>query len=170
MLEIDDIAEVVAGAVREAAAPLLAKINALEKRELLLPEKGDDGIGLADALIDKDGALVLTFSDGRTKTLGLVIGRDGADGLGPEDMKVSRVGERGVEIALIRGEIEHSFEVEFPFPIYRGVYQDGEYQAGDLVTWGGSLWHADKATCDKPGTDDWTLAAKRGRDGKDAAK
>src|SRR5690606_33983793 len=43
MLEIDDIAEVVASAVREATAPLLARIDALEKRELLLPEKGEPG-------------------------------------------------------------------------------------------------------------------------------
>jgi hypothetical protein len=37
-----------------------------------------------------------------------------------------------------------------------------------MVTWAGSLWHCDKATKNKPGTDDWTLAAKKGRDGKDA--
>lgn len=170
MLEIDDVAEVIAGAVREATAPLHARIEALEKRELLLPEKGDDGVGLADALIDKDGNLVLTMSDGRTKSLGPIIGRDGADGLGPEDMRVARVGERGLEIALVRGEIEHSFEVEFPFPIYRGVYQERDYEAGDMVTWAGSLWHADKATEAKPGTDDWTLAVKKGRDGKGTAK
>jgi hypothetical protein len=42
-------------------------------------EKGIDGIGLADALIDRDGHLVLTLSDGRTKSLGVVQGRDGRD-------------------------------------------------------------------------------------------
>jgi hypothetical protein len=171
MLEIEDVAEVIAGAVREATAPLLARIDALERRELLLPEKGEPGVGFANALIDKDGCLVLTRTDGSTCSVGPVVGQDGADGLGPEDMRVARVGERGVEIALVRGEIEHAFEIEFPFPIYRDVYKEGEaYERGDLVTWGGSVWHCDKATNAKPGTDDWTLAVKKGRDGKDAAK
>lgn len=43
MLDIDAIAGVVAGAVRDATAPLLARLDALEKRELVLPEKGDPG-------------------------------------------------------------------------------------------------------------------------------
>jgi hypothetical protein len=36
------------------------------------------------------------------------------------------------------------------------------------VTWGGALWHCDAPTKDKPGTENWTLAVKKGRDGKDA--
>jgi integrin beta 3 len=43
MLDLDDIAEVVATAVRDAMVPLLARIDALEKRELVLPEKGEPG-------------------------------------------------------------------------------------------------------------------------------
>lgn len=37
MLDIDDIADVIAGAVREATAPLLQRIDALEKHEILTP-------------------------------------------------------------------------------------------------------------------------------------
>jgi hypothetical protein len=48
MLDLDAIADVVAGAVREATAPLLARIDALEKRELVLPEKGEPGERGAD--------------------------------------------------------------------------------------------------------------------------
>src|SRR6187551_2718209 len=119
MLELADIADVVADAVKEATAPLLARIDALEKRELVLPEKGEpgdagrdvdmgevgslietavksavaalpapkdgeagkDGIGLADALKDADGNLVVVMTDGRTKSLGRVDGKDGADGI-----------------------------------------------------------------------------------------
>jgi hypothetical protein len=58
-----------------------------------------------------------------------------------------------------------------PVLIYRGVYQTGRtYQAGDLVTWGGSLWHCNAPSDAKPdaNAEAWTLAAKRGRDGKDA--
>jgi hypothetical protein len=40
---------------------------------------------------------------------------------------------------------------------------------GDVVTFGGSMWHCNAATEEKPGDGSaaWTLAAKRGRDGKD---
>lgn len=62
-----------------------------------------------------------------------------------------------------------SFDV--PVMIYQGVFKSGqEYLPGDTVTWGGSLWHCYERTQDKPGeagSKGWTLAAKRGRDGRD---
>ncbi|EOZ9422652.1 phage gp6-like head-tail connector protein [Enterobacter hormaechei] len=62
-----------------------------------------------------------------------------------------------------------SFDV--PVMIYQGVFKSGqEYLPGDTVTWGGSLWHCDEQTQEKPGeagSKGWTLAAKRGRDGRD---
>lgn len=62
-----------------------------------------------------------------------------------------------------------SFDV--PVMIYQGVFKSGQkYLPGDTVTWGGSLWHCDEQTQDKPGeagSKGWTLAAKRGRDGRD---
>lgn len=57
-----------------------------------------------------------------------------------------------------------------PVLIYRGVFKPGEYKTGDTATWGGSLWYCNEDTSDKPGevgSKGWTLAAKRGRDGKD---
>jgi hypothetical protein len=53
---------------------------------------------------------------------------------------------------------------------YLGVYQDGKsYDVGELVTWGGSMWHCNEPTETKPGEGSkaWTLSVKRGRDGKD---
>ena len=49
----------------------------------------------------------------------------------------------------------------------RGVWKDGEeYQKGDVVTFGGSVFFAQKATADKPTTSDaWRMSVKRGRDG-----
>lgn len=41
---------------------------------------GKDGADLVQALIDREGNLILTLSNGYTKTVGLVIGRDGRDG------------------------------------------------------------------------------------------
>lgn len=63
--------------------------------------------------------------------------------------------------------LDETFTV--PTVIYRGVYKHGEsYAEGDMVTWGGSLWHCDQVTDEKPGTAAkcWTLCAKKGRDGR----
>jgi hypothetical protein len=52
---------------------------------------------------------------------------------------------------------------------YQGVFVHGKtYQRGQFATSGGSLWHANKITTAKPGdgSGDWTLAVKKGSDGK----
>lgn len=43
MLELADIADVIADAVKEATVPLLKRIDELEKRELPAPERGEKG-------------------------------------------------------------------------------------------------------------------------------
>ncbi len=55
---------------------------------------------------------------------------------------------------------------------YRGVWRPGGYKAGDMVTHGGSMWHANRDTDESPaaGSGTWTLAVKKGRDGKDAGR
>lgn len=97
-------------------------------------------------------------------------GEKGDDGLGFEDMDACVLDDdRTIELSFRRGEEEKCFTFKWPTMIYRDVFKDGsEYQQGDVVTWAGSLWHCNKATTAKPGTEDWTLAAKKGRDGKDA--
>jgi hypothetical protein len=49
---------------------------------------------------------------------------------------------------------------------YRGVWKsEARYDAGDITTDGGSMWHCNRSTMARPGTSgDWTLAVKRGRD------
>jgi hypothetical protein len=254
MLELDDIADVVATAVREANAPLLSRIVELEQRALAVPVKGEpgkdgapgqdgapgevdmdqvkaliadavaalpvaekgepgkdgqpgasvdmaevealigdavakassaipvpkdgepgrDGAGLADVLRDADGNLVVVLSDGRTKSLGKIDGEDGQpgrDGLGFDDLEVEQINQRTVRMALRKDGHEAVFDLSFPVPIYRGVFDhDAGYESGDLVTWGGSLWHCNEAKGLKPGAPDsgWQLAAKAGRPGKDA--
>lgn len=41
---------------------------------------GKDGIGVMDAMIDREGNLILTLSNGQTKAVGAVVGKDGANG------------------------------------------------------------------------------------------
>jgi hypothetical protein len=56
---------------------------------------------------------------------------------------------------------------------YLGVHEAGaQYVKGQFVTAFGSLWHCNSTTRESPGTGTpaWTLAAKRGRDGKDAQR
>jgi hypothetical protein len=60
-----------------------------------------------------------------------------------------------------------------PALAYRGVFAEGEqYAPGEIVTAGGSMWHCNEATGERPGEGAkvWTLCVKRGRDGKDLTK
>ena len=137
-------------------------------------EKGADGVGMAGAVIDRDGNLVITLTNGETKMLGPVVGkdgapgRDGADGLGFEDMSFD-FDDAGRPVATFsRGDVVKS--VRLPCIIDRGVYKpDAAYLKGDAVSYGGSLWIAQKdAPEGRPdGSPDWRLAVKKGRDGRD---
>lgn len=138
---------------------------------------GADGVGLAGALIDRDGELVVTLTDGQHKKLGVVVGKDGLqgekgsdgrDGFGFEDMFVEFDGERSATLKFVKGDNSKSFHMTMPTIIDRGVWKEGTYERGDAVSWGGSLWIAQEETSDKPETTKaWRLAVKRGRDGKD---
>lgn len=139
---------------------------------------GADGRGVKDLLIDRDGQLVATMDDGEMKALGPVCGKDGApgkdgrDGFSLDDFDIEP-GEDGRTYTLKfqRGETAHNFELTFPCPVYCGVWKEGEpYVPGDMVTWGGSTWHCNRADPAKPDTKDsgWQLMVKKGRDGRDA--
>lgn len=91
---------------------------------------------------------------------------------GVADVDVSMEGMRNFTVTVNRASgasEKKAFDV--PVMVYRGVFKSGdEYLPGDTVTWGGSLWHCGEQTQDKPGetgSKGWTLAAKRGRDGRD---
>lgn len=58
---------------------------------------GKDGAGIADAVIDREGQLVLTFTDGRTKSVGVVLGKDGAPGVKGIDGAAGRDGRDGAD-------------------------------------------------------------------------
>ncbi|MGV1370149.1 phage portal protein [Klebsiella pneumoniae] len=90
---------------------------------------------------------------------------------GVSDVDISMNGQRNFIVTVNRASgasEKKSFDI--PAMVYRGVFKSGdEYLPGDTVTWGGSLWHCDEQTQDKPGetgSKGWTLAAKRGRDGR----
>lgn len=140
---------------------------------------GRDGLDVKDLLVDEGGSLVAILSDGTTKNLGPCRGkdgepgkdgRDGADGLGFDDLTVEQTGERTFVLRFIRGDLVKEFAFDVPVMIYRGVFKEGEtYKPGDTVTFGGSLWHCDVETAEKPDSPEkhWRVAVRRGRDGKD---
>lgn len=53
---------------------------------------------------------------------------------------------------------------------YLGVHENGRvYERGEFVSHAGGMWHANRANKQRPGDGDaWTLAVKRGADGKDS--
>lgn len=62
--------------------------------------QGKDGTGVMDAMQDRQGHLILTLSDGRTKDVGPVLGADGAPGRNGLDGKDGRDGVDGKDGAV----------------------------------------------------------------------
>lgn len=96
-------------------------------------------------------------------------GRDGKDGLGFDDLQMDYDGARTFTFSYVQGDKEKAFSFVVPMLLDRGVYKEGaDYEQGDVVTWGGSMWIAQADTKAKPGqSDEWRLSVKKGRDGKD---
>ena len=143
---------------------------------------GKDGVGLAGAMLGKDGDLVLTLTNGEIKSLGRVVGADGApgargadgangqDGVGFDDLECLYDGERTFTFRFVKGDQVKEWTRTVPVMLFRSVYVEGQaYEAGDVVQFGGNLYHAKQGTSMKPaehGANDWQLVVRRGRDGK----
>ncbi len=157
-------------------APVIREYLAAETaalRQEIAALKGQDVRSIASAVIDRENCLVLTYTDGTTQSLGVVVGKDGDDGatFTVDDFDIEQYPDgRTFKFMFTRGDVCHSFEFAFPVVLDRGVWKEGDYENGDAVSWGGSLWIAQRDTSDKPDSPDsgWRLAVKRGRDGKDA--
>jgi integrin beta 3 len=132
---------------------------------------GADGVGLAGALIDRAGELVVTLTNGTQKSLGPVIGKDGADGLGFDDMDVIHDGEGAVTFKFGRAGVVKEFPVHFPVPTFKGYWRDGrKAQPGHVYTHKGNAWIAIKETDEQPtreAKDCWQILAAKGNDGRD---
>lgn len=169
--------------------PVIEEMIERKVAALPVPKDGKDGVSLAGALIDRAGELVVTLSDGSTKTLGVVVGKDvdpdsvanfirdevskiphpkdGTDGVGFDDLDLVDV-DGDLKLRFTRGDIIKDFDL--PLPTYRGVWEDREFKKGATVTWAGSLWISERDTQGRPDAPDggWRLAVKRGRDGASA--
>lgn len=196
---LPDVAGMIADAVRALPVPpTLSDVRSLVEQQVqhavskMPPARdGIDGRGVKSTLIDGDGVLIITMTDGQIDKVGRVVGRDGADadmsmiertiadcikklppardgadGLGFDDLDLED-GDDGVFLAFSRGDETKRFRL--PVVADRGVYKAlTTYHKGDGVTWGGSYWIARGETSAKPGLDEaWRLAVKKGRDGRD---
>ncbi|AYD00021.1 hypothetical protein [Neorhizobium sp. NCHU2750] len=158
-------------------APMIA--TEVERRFAAFPKPkdGKDGLDVREMLRAEGGHLIAVMSDGTTRDLGVFVGKDGEpgkpgkDGFNLEDFEAAVMDDgRTVLLSFDRGDLSYKVELGFDVMLYRGVFKDGhDYVRGDTVTWGGSLWHCDQPTSEKPGdgSKSWTLCAKKGRDGKD---
>jgi integrin beta 3 len=171
----DEAAAAVVATVRAMLAPLETRVAVLEAAGRPLETLAADLAGVRERLAAVEVKPLLAGpagADGKDGAPGLD-GKDGADGLGFDDLAIEQRGDRGLVVVAKRADLTRELgAIAFPVPVYRGVYAPSfRYTPGDLVTWGGSLWHCDQATSARPETADgaaaWTLAVKRGRDGRD---
>lgn len=96
-------------------------------------------------------------------------GKDGMDGVGFDDMEMEYNGDRLVVFKFVKGENAKTFNLQFPIPLFRGIWEPNEYEKSDIVQRDGSMWIALRTTTAEPGknnSDDWRLCAMRGREGK----
>lgn len=182
---------------------LIEEVNEYKKQKPERGEKGDpgkdgesiqgppgkDGVGIASAFIDREGNLVLTFTDGTVGSVGKVAGERGQDGAPGLNGKDGKDGIDGVGIddvheemdadgrTLIRrwkgGDTVKEFRHKAHFLKWLGVFKSGEkYDFQDAVTSGGAIWICQRETSERPeiGCKDWVLAVKKGRDGKDGER
>lgn len=144
-------------------------------------DRGADGIGYAGEFIDRDGCLVLSKENGQLTKLGVVVGKDGKDGSNGRDGVDGKHGlsfdhakgdfdaNRGFVLSLTNGD--RSVEFVLPYMRHGGFWSEGKgAKCGESWTHDGALWIAKCDTSAKPcleNKEEWILAARKGRDGKD---
>lgn len=155
----------------EDVAPLIR--SEVEKTVAALPAP-KDGLGLAGAMIDRDGALQITLTNGDVKSLGVVVGKDGVDGVSFDSFEMEYLPESH-EISVKAAVGGRAKELRYPAGGIRpaGYWRDGtKAQPGEAWVHDGSLWIATKSTGLKPESrsEDWIIAARKGRDGETVIK
>ena len=188
-ITIDDVRPI----LKEAIEGLSFDITALEKQVTdaiaAIPEveNGKDGIApTADEVAKSMEGLFSAWALGFERKADGVLekavdklrqpedGKPGRDAIPLDDFEIQLAEDgRTVKMALKRGEDVIERSIKIPAILDRGVYKRGQsYEKGDGVSYGGSFWIAQKdAPEGVPGSsDDFRLAVKRGRDGRESVK
>ena len=165
----DVVEKMVADAVEKAIAALPKAKDGKDGRDALeldIQPRIDESKSYArGALATHDGGLWRAHAntDGMRGWECIVEGVRGVD--------VEQVDERNiVNVVNMASGKQYRTPITLPTMIYRNVWKEGHYQKGDVVTFGGCIWHCDQDTDTKPSesAEHWTLAVKKGRDGKSA--
>lgn len=174
-----DVAKTILAGKEMAALVDLHVSEAVAQIEPIQGEKGEpgkdgaDGIGLAGAIIDRNGELVVTLTNGEAKSLGPVVGRDGVDGKHGKDGAglvdlVRSYDEKTHEIVEVWGEKELRYSAGGIRP--GGYWREGtKAVAAQVWNHAGVAWIAKRDTTSKPMREspDWEIFANKGRDGQD---
>ncbi len=177
-----EFGKAIAGLVRRYVARELTdfvrRLEALEQRAAEKGEKGDPGEP------GPEGPQGIPGRDGRDGAIGErgapgdrgergekgEPGPQGRDGFGPDDFEMELDEDmRTLRWRFVRGDVVKEWTTKLPIVYDKGVFKAGQlYERGDAVTYGGSLWIAQRDTSDHPRGEEsgWRLAVKRGRDGK----
>jgi hypothetical protein len=160
-----EIVDVVKGYVARATAPLLARIDALEKKiaEMPAPKDGVDGVPGRDGVDGKDGA---PGADGRsvaledispmlTEAVAKAVAeipppKDGRDGVDGKDGAPGADGRDGAPGKM---------------PVAK-AWVDRVHYESEVVTRDGATWQAIRDTGRGPPSDDWIMLAARGADAR----
>ncbi|RLC31987.1 collagen-like protein, partial [Candidatus Woesebacteria bacterium] len=117
----------------------------------------------SDGLDGKDGSDGVNGVDGEN-------GVDGKDGFGFDDIVVTQLTDKQLQIVFEKDGRKKEFLIDMPLVVDTGVYKSGKsYSKGDGVTYGGSFWIAQvKQPNQAPGKgNEWRLAVKKGRDARE---
>lgn len=161
------IAPVVRDLIAKELAPHIANLGTMHERLITVERRA-----ALDAVVADVGTL-------REKVAALEVrapvpgppGAPGQDGVGFDDLSVEYDGDRTIALSFSRNGTTKAFPIALPFLKFQDVYQAGRsYVVGDVVLWGGNLWHCKAATSVRPGdaAPQWQLIVRRGRDGRDA--
>lgn len=136
-------------------------------------EKGDPGIDGKDG---RDGMRGDQGPEGKQGPKG-DRGEDGRHGLNADpfsdfDVELDPNDPQILTFTFRSATESTSRSLRLPIPVDAGIYRRGvAYMRGQCVTFGGQIFIAQRDTQDEPlKSQDWRLAVKRGRDGKDAGE
>ena len=200
MFDPEKFGEAMAAAIQAEVAPLKAKIAELDKQLAERPDyaefikqqvqaacivhmpeakkgdPGEPGIGVAGAMIDRDGAIQITLSNGEVKSLGVVVGKDGEakdgingkDGISFESFDMRYLDETSqLEVKATAGGITKEVRFHIGGMRGKGYWREGvTAKANEAWSYGGQLWIAVNETKAEPkaGCADWFLGARKGKD------
>lgn len=167
--------------VRPAIKEVVEERVSIEFSKIKLPEDGRDAfdIEILEGIISEKNyprGIYATHNGGLWKSVSQTNGMNGwlciIDGISKIDIDYDGERKSVIRVEKASGSVLEK-SIKIPSLIDKGVYsQSNSYEKGDGLTYGGSYWIVQKDNPEgSPGSsNDFRLAVKRGRDGKEVVK